>query len=231
MNNKSVYILSLDQLIKSDPNKSFNEFVAIAQKELGCYNIFAKAWVYSAFLVDSYFYKTIDSYNQGYLGSKNFTTKLTNQLMLDISNEQFKFAWNAMNKISPSEKSNILKIFNSNATIIFASVTNSMHHSYAKKQLDELFQRYNLPSFDENPNIISATSYQLHTLSRTELINKAITSHDLNQENLNLYSILNEVNDSSINSGSAKFRSISEQDFSNCLTKSNFVGEVAFGEE
>lgn len=186
---EKVYFTSLGALAKSDIHKSISAFSDLLKTE-SSFPYFTTARITASLFVDSYYYKTIDSYKLGYISTDEFKTRISNQLGIE-KNAKFESAWNAMCELSKEASTQIIRLFQHQEAehfkLCIVSATNSLQYDYVVKQINLSLKNSNLSTLDDNLDIVMVTSFEEHTLLLPELARIAI---DKNNWDLSQYTIV-----------------------------------------
>lgn len=121
--------------------------------------------------------KIFDLYETGKIPSDEFRQHLNKLLQIDVDNNMFDLAWNAMLLELPMEKISALKRISKQKNIYLLSNTNDIHYQFFKHYIDHVY------SFEKFEKIFKRTYYS-HLLGLRKPNPKAF-QHILDENNLN----------------------------------------------
>jgi hypothetical protein len=197
-NKKNVFIIALGQLAQANMSKSINAFTELVKEQsvFSYLPFLAKPWVYASLILDSFYYKTIDTYKKGNIGTEEFRERLCRQLGIKNDN-RFDLAWNAMSSATPETTSKINQVVelqhNAGFKLCIVTATNELQYNHALGQLNESLRAKNLPELDKNPNISIVKSFEKKELSLEHLAAKAISENNYDQWQYNIVSLNNKI--------------------------------------
>jgi hypothetical protein len=192
---RRLFILSLGQLVQPKMGKTFKAFVDELMKEKKIYYCTAFIRVGVAYLLDIFYYKTIESYKSNKIDTEKFRVEIKKQLgFTSLSNPQFDNAWNAMCVIDKHVIKHIELLFNAarnnDFTVALPSITTKLHYDYIEKKLAAT-EGCRLDA--SNPNIKTFLSYEYKTAKFSVLAKQAIESCGKDYQNLRVTSLHNSV--------------------------------------
>jgi hypothetical protein len=165
---KTVYVLSLGQLLESDINRSIQAFTTLL-REKGKW--FPGLRVKGALLWDRLAGHTIDAYKTGSIDTDIFRQRMKASLGISTSctDQEFDEAWNKMVTIEDIQKQSITGLFEKinekpNTYLVIASDTNPLHVAAFQKRMD-----YTAEQLAEMDRIKFGLSYEQGTLNRHTL--------------------------------------------------------------
>lgn len=166
-----IVVIEEKQLFNTNYGNILSAFSTILSKR-GYW--FAYARTALVFLVDYFVYHTVDDFSEGKLTNKEFRNKLSKQLGIQLSNNEFDQAWNSVYlDIRKDKITNIYEpITKKDALLLIVSISNPIHRNYIYKYLESI----NGDNSDEH--IKWANSFHHRTLSAINLIKHAIPEYD-----------------------------------------------------
>lgn len=179
--------LSLGQLVNPVQSKTINAFVELIVHDHPEYFHFqATALTYLALTRDYLWYGNIAAYNRGDISTEEFRTRVSAQL--DVREEDFDNAWNAMCDFDEQTAENIVSFFQAldpTDYVYIMSNTNPLQYDFSVNRINALLEHNELSM--ENARF--TLSFQEHELSHRVLALNAIRSHGLDHIGYNIISL------------------------------------------
>lgn len=140
--------------------------------------------VYLSFMLDNYYYHTIDDYKLGKISTEEFRSRVSNQLGINVDNKEFDGAWNKMCEIAEENYTHIQDIFSLIKSIKYeiypVSFSNQLQIEFISSQIIDVLKRTDASEECKNINFIN--SFQNHMKNYNSLINMTIAAQGLDVE-------------------------------------------------